>query len=364
MRLWVVTIFCEMDQQAMRQIMSGNRRGAGTSILRAVLKAASGPYAGVMRLRRWLYRRGLLARGRAGAPVICVGNITTGGTGKTPMVAWIVRKLKAGGRKPAILTRGYKAAGGESDEAELLRQQCGVPVIINADRLAGAAVAAEGADVLVMDDGFQHRRLCRDLDIVLIDAMNPFGYGHCLPRGLLREGPSALRDADAIVITRSDSVADEELQELRQHLGRLAPGASVHLAVHRPTNLISPDGRLLPPCALAGKKVFVFCGLGNPEAFFDTARRLGLELSGRCALDDHVRYDAATAEEICRRARRAGAQVLLTTRKDAQKALAAGFSLPVWQMEVEIEITAGAAELIQELQSAAACHKGCVGGGV
>ena len=178
----------------MREIMSGRRRGAGASLLRAALATVAGPYAGTMWLRRWMYRRALLPSRRAKVPVICIGNITTGGTGKTPMVAWVVGRLKAAGCNPAILTRGYRPAAGQSDEAELLKHLCDAPVVINGDRPAGAAQAvAGGADVLVMDDGFQHRRLRRDMDVVLIDATNPFGYGHCLPRGLLREGPSALR---------------------------------------------------------------------------------------------------------------------------------------------------------------------------
>ena len=354
-----------MDQQVMRQIMSGSRRGLAASVLRGVLAAAAGPYAGAMRLRRWMYRRALLPSRRADVPVICIGNITTGGTGKTPMVAWVVGKLKQAGRNPAILTRGYKPAGGKSDEAELLERLCDAPVVVGGDRLAGAARAiARGADVLVMDDGFQHRRLRRDVDIVLIDATNPFGYGHCLPRGLLREGPRALREAHAIVITRSDAVTDDELDTLRQRIVLLAPGVSIHLAVHRPTKLISPDDRHLPPTTLVSRKAFAFCGLGNPEAFFTTIGLVGVELAGRRALDDHARYDSATADALSDQARAAGAQVLLTTQKDAVKSGAAGFSLPVWQLVVEIEITEGAAELIQKLQTVACSRKLCVGSGV
>ena len=353
-----VTMACEMDQQAMREIMSGRRRGAGASLLRAALATVAGPYAGTMWLRRWMYRRALLPSRRAKVPVICIGNITTGGTGKTPMVAWVVGRLKAAGCNPAILTRGYRPAAGQSDEAELLKHLCDAPVVINGDRPAGAAQAvAGGADVLVMDDGFQHRRLRRDMDVVLIDATNPFGYGHCLPRGLLREGPSALRDAHAIVITRSDAVTGDELDALRQRIVHLAPCVPIYLAVHSPAKLISPDGRDLPLNALAGSKVFAFCGLANPEAFFTTIGGLSVELAGRRALDDHARYDSATAGALCDQARAAGAEVLLTTQKDAAKAGAAGFTLSVWQLAVEIEITEGQAELIQQLQTVACCRR-------
>ena len=177
-----------MNEQKVRDILSGRQTGPVAALLRATLSAASVPYAAAMRVRRDAYRRGVLASHAAGVPVICVGNVTTGGTGKTPMVAWVVRRLLENGFAPAILTRGYKSSAGQSDEAELLRRSlpASVPIVVNGNRLAGAQAARQqGANVLVMDDGFQHHRLRRDLDIVLIDATNPFGFGRCLPRGLL-----------------------------------------------------------------------------------------------------------------------------------------------------------------------------------
>ncbi|RLG28969.1 tetraacyldisaccharide 4'-kinase, partial [Methanosarcinales archaeon] len=177
-----------MDTEQVRDIMSGRRRGVGAAALRAAAAVASCPYAAAMRLRRWAYRKGVLSSRSARAGVICVGNITTGGTGKTPMVAWVVDRLAQAGKTPAILTRGYRSAEGGSDEAALLKRLTGAAVVVNPDRAAGAKQAlAGGADVLVMDDGFQHLRLRRDLDVVLIDATNPFGFGRCLPRGMLRE---------------------------------------------------------------------------------------------------------------------------------------------------------------------------------
>ena len=343
-----------MDQQTARDILSGRKRGVGASLLRGALYAASKPYAGAMRLRRWAYGCGLMKSRAAGVPVICVGNITTGGTGKTPMVAWTVARLKDASRTPAVLTRGYKAGGGRCDEAELLERLCGVRVVVNPDRPAGAQQAvAAGADVLVMDDGFQHRRLRRDLDIVLIDATCPFGFGHCLPRGLLREPPSALKSAHAVVITRSDLADAGELRALRARLGRLSPAASIHLAVHRPAKLIAPDGEAREPDALAGEEAFAFCGLGNPEAFFETLERLGAALRGRCALDDHVRYDPATVAALSERARSAGAKGMVTTAKDAVKIDASAFPLPLWQVVVEIDVVKGADELTRHIRAAA-----------
>jgi len=308
------------------------------------------PYAAVMRLRRWAYRHGLLPHGRAPVPVICVGNLTTGGTGKTPMVVWVVRFLEGLGHRPAVLTRGYKAVKGASDEAKLLRRLTGAKVVINPDRVAGAATAVEnGADVLVMDDGFQHLRLRRDLDIVLIDATNPFGGGCCLPLGRSREPLSALRDAGAIVLTRTDVADEAQLEQLRRRLEHLAPQASLHATVHRPVKIIDRKGHSREPQCLAGRKVFAFCGIGNPRGFLATVEALGASVVGHLRLRDHVRYTSALLKTVCRLADSRGADVLLTTQKDGVKL--EGFSIhrPVWQLAVEIEITEGRRELEERL---------------
>jgi tetraacyldisaccharide 4'-kinase len=343
-----------VNPQTAYDILSGRRRGLGASLLRAALTVPALAYAAAMRVRRRLYRWGLLPRKRAGAPVICVGNLTTGGTGKTPMVAWVVSRLKEMKRRPAVLTRGYKAAAGMSDEAALLRRLCGVPVIVNADRAAGAAAAVAGkANVLVMDDGFQHRRLRRELDVVLVDATNPFGFGWALPRGLLREPVAALKDAGAVVITRSDSVPAERLSSLRERLGRLAPAASLHAAVHRPTKFADEQGRKFPPDYVAGKKVFAFCGVANPESFFSALEALGAELVARRSLDDHVRYTADLLEALRREADDAGAEVLATTQKDAVKIEGRSLGRPLWELWIEIDVVEGAEALIAKLRQAA-----------
>lgn len=326
----------------MRDILSGRRGGLAAGALRGLLAAASVPYAAVMRLRRWAYRAGVLRSRAAGAPVICVGNLTTGGTGKTPTVVWVVRRLVELGRRPAILTRGYKAAGGESDEARLLADLCGVAVVVNADRVAGAAEAVRGgADAVVMDDGFQHRRLRRDLDVVLVDATNPFGYGWCLPRGLLREPPSALRDAHVVVITHSDAVASDDLRALRRRLRRLAPAAPQALAVHKPTHLIDPQGAVRPLDALSGRRVFAFCGLGAPQRFFALLEALGARLAERRPLDDHVRYTPALLAKLAEAVSRSAAELAVTTCKDAVKLAGADPAIDAWQLAVEVEVGEG-----------------------
>jgi len=349
-----------MDEQKVRDILSGARRGGLWSALRGGLWLASKPYAAAMRLRRWAYRRGLFRSHSAGVPVICVGNLTTGGTGKTPMAAWVVERLKEAGCKPAILTRGYRGIPGEggrpggSDEAGLLDEMTRVPIVVDGDRVAGAAKAvAGGADVLVMDDGYQHRRLRRDLDVVLIDAVEPFGFGHCLPRGLLREPPSALADAGAVVITHRDEAPPEEAMRLGDRLKGLAPGASLHAAVHKPTALIDETGAVQPLEDLFGRKVYAFCGLAGPEHFFTTLSRLGARLTGRRALADHAVYTPRIVAELADEADRAEAKVLLTTQKDYIKLAGMDLPRPVWQLVVAIEITSGAEDLARLVRGVA-----------
>ena len=340
-----------MDQRAIHNILSGRKGGIGAGALRSLLLAGSWPYAAAMSLRRRMYRRGWLSSTRATAPVISVGNITTGGTGKTPMVAWIVEQLKGFGANPAVLIRGYKATEGRSDEAELLKQLTGCPVVVNADRVAAAGAAADnGAGGLVMDDGFQHRRLRRDLDIVLIDATCPFGYGRCLPRGLMREPLSALQDADAIVITRSDAVEAGRLQRLRDRLVRAAPQASLHAAIYKPVKFTDQTGAEMPPEAVGGRAVYAFCGIGNPDSFFDELRKLDAKVDGRCVFDDHVAYTPERIESLRSAAADCDAEILVTTQKDYVKLAGVQLSKSVWQLGMEIEITDGREELIDKLQ--------------
>jgi len=343
-----------MEAPTIRNAIAGRNDGLASLAGQAVARAFVWPYSGLMRLRRWAYNRGILSSRNADVPVICVGNITTGGTGKTPMVGWVVRQLADAGKRPAILTRGYKAVGGRSDEAELLKESTGVEVVVNPDRIAGArAAAAGGADVLVMDDGFQHMRLKRDMDIVLIDATNPFGYGCCLPLGRLREPLSALRDADAIVITRSDTVVPDMVEVLEERLRQLAPQASVHLGAHRTAGVIDRDGERLPGEAVAGRKVLIFAGIGNPQAFITTVEKLEAEPVEFCIFNDHQKYDPVVLGRIFEKADRSGAELLVTTQKDYVKLREFELDRPIWQVVVEMDIVKGARELITGLRNVA-----------
>jgi tetraacyldisaccharide 4'-kinase len=342
-----------MDHTAVHDILSGRRKGIVASTLRCGLAAASVGYGACMRARRWAYGQGVLPVRSARVPVISVGNLTTGGTGKTPMVAWLCRRLIERGFTPAVLSRGYGAQEpDQADEVAMLRER-GVSVVVDADRVTGAQHAeAGGADVLVMDDGFQHRRLGRDLDIVLVDAVVPWGYGWCMPRGLLREPRTALRDADAVVVTRADEVEEPRREHLLAEVRRYAPRATLYTARHRPSRVIDAEGVSHGPGVLAGRKLCAFCGIAHPEAFFRTLRRLHARPVSEVALDDHADYARLGGAGLCGRCdagEACQAEVMITTEKDYVKLPPGGLGRPVWRLAVEMEIDGGGEELLEPL---------------
>ena len=206
-----------------------------------------------------------------------------------------------------------------------------------------------GADVLVMDDGFQHMRLKRDMNIVLIDAMNPFGHGCCLPLGRLREPLSALRDAQAILITRSDAVVPEFVDALSERLSRLAPAASMHLGVHKPVSLIDQDGNEHQLEDIVGRKVLVFAGIGNPQAFISTVRAIGAEPVDFCIFSDHQKYSPHVIQRIYEHADKTDPEIYVTTEKDHVKLAEFELDRPVWRVVVEMHIAEGRDELVEQI---------------
>lgn len=288
-------------------------------------------------------------------PVISVGNITTGGTGKTPLVVWLCGYLSGRGAKCAILTRGYRTKPGQvSDEPALLSKACKAPVVVDHDRVAGARKAIElhGAQALILDDGFQHRRLKRDMDIVAIDATCPFGYGRMLPAGLLREPVSSLARASAVVITRFDQADDEQVQRLEQEIRRLAPEIPIAKAVHRHTHAVTAGSKRLSLDELRARKVFAFCGIGNPKAFYDCLRQYGMTLTGTRTFDDHHPYTDGDMKSLYKEASACGAEVLLCTQKDwVKSALLAPEKTPAAAyMAMELEFVEGLDELQKAIE--------------
>jgi tetraacyldisaccharide 4'-kinase len=306
-------------------------------------------------LRNRLYDRGWKRVHRADAPVISVGNITAGGTGKTPLVAWLARLLVIRKMRPAILSRGYgrdPGRGIDDENAVLARLAGGVPVVVDADRVRGAATAVRqhGADVLVLDDGFQHRRLARDLDIVLLDALWPFGAGHMLPRGLLREPLRGLSRAGFLLTTRCDLVTADRLEAIQARLHELAPGvpqACCRTVVHELRPLVGEEGNA-PPEAMGEGRWLAFCGIGNPEGFRLTLEHAGCKPLALRVFADHERYTEAQVASLLDEAHVAGCAGLLTTEKDAVKVaplLAGGPAVPVYAVHTDLDFAAGSEAL-------------------
>ncbi len=305
---------------------------------------ASALYAGLMRLRNAWYDAAPFASHDAGIPVICVGNITTGGSGKTPLVMEIVRGLSAAGRTPAILTRGYRGRADEpADEVLEYRSALpDVPVVVNPDRVKGAATARleHDADCIVMDDGFQHRRLRRDLDIVVIDALNPWGGGWTLPAGRLREPLTGLRRAGLIVINRVNLADDAAADAIEARLDAL-PVESPRLRASVAVDRIVEDRVSLPTERLKDRRVQPVSGLGNPAAFHRLLNATGAELLPPMVYGDHHRYSAADVNDVRSAARAAGAEAVVTTRKDWVKLgrlFEPGDGPPLWRVDIRVEL--------------------------
>ncbi len=340
-----------MSQSTYLRIISGEATGLLGEAVRGTLTVLSWPYSAVVRVRNHLYTAGWLKAHAVGIPVVCVGNLTTGGTGKTPLVVWLCRYLQEKHICCSILTRGYKTPKGEaSDEPALLAALCpGAAVVVNPDRVAGAAeaICRHDAQLLVMDDGFQHRRLSRDLDIVAIDATRAFGYGKVLPAGLLREPVTGLRRAHAVVLTRCDQVSADTLKRIEEDIHRIHPGLLVARSVHAPTGIRTLTGTGIEVRQLHGQRIFAFCGIGNPKSFFRTVEHAGGVLVESTVYDDHYRYAVGDLERIYRKAARRKASLILTTQKDWTKIapLASPGEPPLACLTVELQITAGAERL-------------------
>jgi tetraacyldisaccharide 4'-kinase len=315
-------------------------------MLRLLLWPLSVLYGEVARLRAALYARGILRRKRLNRPVISVGNLTVGGTGKTPMVICLAERFLAEGKRVGILTRGYKGAAGTSDEIELMKFRLQHrPVFgVGADRFANGKELEPGVDLFLLDDGFQHLQLARDADILLVDASQPLARQQMLPTGRLREPVSAMTRADILVFTRTETV----------------PGTSAALERFQDFPVFSAATRLLGFTRLgAGTQLlsreeigdgpfYAFCGIGNPKAFLRDLKNWNLPVAAQCEFADHHRYDQRDASELEAAARAARAKALLTTEKDAQNLASVTFSqLPAYAAVIDFKI--GKEETLLEL---------------
>ncbi len=327
-----------------RALVSGQRRGPAASLQRAGLWLASLPYGWAVRTRNRLYQAGCLRAEKAPVPVVSVGNLTLGGTGKTPCVEYVARFFRQHDVRVAILSRGYGAAAGRNDEALVLEENLpDVPHLQGADRaeLARTAAVELESEVLVLDDGFQHRRLARELDVVLVDVTNPWGHGHLFPRGLLREPRSSLGRAGAIVLTRCDQTDPGRLAEVSHEVKRLAPGIPVVESTHHPDELVNEEGTA-PVEQIRGRSVAAFCGIGNPDAFRQTLGEVGAEVVAFRPFPDHHAYTRDDVEALRSWAGAQPADAVVTTQKDMVKLrLARLGGRPLWAVRIRLQLRSG-----------------------
>lgn len=336
-----------MDEAGFLRLIRGQTRGPLAGAARVGLGAASiGAALGVL-VRNLGYDRGRLQTRRAAVPVVSVGNLTLGGTGKTPMVEWVARWYRLRGVRVAILSRGYRrdGSGGVNDEALVLEENLpDVPHLQDPDRvkIAGVAVEELGSELLVLDDGFQHRRLARDLDIVLLDALEPFGLGALFPRGLLREPVRSLRRAGLVVLTRADLVTADALRVTRARAERLAGPIRWVVTRHAPIDLIGAGSEPEPLERLRGRNVAAFCGIGNPEGFRKTIAPLCDTVVAFRTFPDHHAYKGSDVADLTRWLAASGADLALTTQKDLVKLRAAGLGgVPLRALRIGLEVMEG-----------------------
>lgn len=336
-----------ISPETFREIVSGRRRGLSAALLRGLLALAEGPYALEVQRRNRQFDTGKRAAQRVGVPVISVGNITLGGAGKTPMVEWIARWFRRRDVRVAILSRGYGAEEGAcNDEALELEQKLpDVPHVQNPDRVAAALLAVEEFEtqLILLDDGFQHRRIHRNLDIVLVDALEPFGFDHVFPRGLLREPMRNFGRADLVALTRADMVPAEERGCIRRRIERHRADVPWIESTHAPRSLLASDGSEQPLDRIAGKPVAAFCGIGNPAGFRHTLAALDCQVAAWREFPDHHNYSGDDVQSLSQWAQQAGdVGAVVCTQKDlvkiGEKSLG---ERPLFALAISMDIVSG-----------------------
>ena len=327
-----------------------NRSGVVASILRWILAMAASIYSLISTFRQIGFDNGLLSCRKMGVPVIALGNITTGGTGKTPACLWLIRKLLSlRSPLPVLISRGYG-----NDEVVLFRDFLPeTPHFIHPKRVVAGRKAIEkhGKNIcLVLDDAYQHQYIYRDLNIVLLDATEPFGFGYPLPRGFLRETPSNLRRADFVILTKSDMVEKKQLEQIRSKILSYT-NAPQALAVHAPchVNRLGEKERY-PLETLQNQKLLAFSGIGNPESFIQSLIKQKIRPLEQVVYSDHHQYTQEDKEKLLSRALNIQAQGFVTTAKDAVKIKDwQNCPIPLWIWQIEFRIVEGEEELAQKI---------------
>lgn len=307
----------------LKNVISEKESGGFAKFCRGCLWLATFPYRWIVAIRNRRFDQGK-GVARARVPVISIGNLTTGGTGKTPLVCYLATRLRQLDLRVSILSRGYGAnESGVNDEAlELEMRLPDVPHLQDPNRKKIADIATEelAAEVLLLDDGFQHRKLHRDIDIVVVDATNPFGFGHLLPRGLLREPIQNIERSDIAVINRCNFVDDTSISAIKKELRKFKPTLPIALAWTVADKLVDCDGNAFDMKDFKGKSVAAICGIGNPSGFQSTLEQLGVNVIASKEFPDHHRYSRVDIEQISEWVETLdGCHALLCTQKDLVK---------------------------------------------
>lgn len=324
------------------KIITGEKHGFPAHIIRIFLSLLELVYICLLKLHKLLYRCNIIKSHSLNCKVVSVGNISAGGTGKTPVVERLSKIYSDRGKKVVILSRGY-GSGQEgplivSDEEEnkisvenagdevymLARHLDGIPIVIGKDRYQAGQLAEKkfNPDIIILDDGFQHWKLNRDIDIVTVDAMNPFGCDHLIPRGFLREPLSAFQRADIIVLSKTDHVSQKDVKKIKNRLRLFNKQADILTSRHEPLyikSLTSYEDKVLSADKLKGKKVLALCGIGNPESFVEGLKKLDAKVIDSITYPDHYKYQEEDLMEIAVQAQLSNVDWVVTTEKDAVK---------------------------------------------
>ncbi len=349
------------------------QRGFLPNLFRIFLMPLCGLYSLIAMIRNYCYNVGIFKQQKLPCVVISIGNIVVGGTGKTPTVAAIAKMLQNNETKVAILLRGYKrksdneitiVSDGKNllcsreesgDEANMLAHQLSeIPIIVGKQRylIGEAAISKFNSQVLILDDGYQHRRLARDLDILIIDATQPYGTGSLLPIGTLREPKSSIKRADIILLTRTD-VKGINIEQLKTELNQLAPNTPILESIHKPTSLSqlnqTDDNSTMPLNYLSGKRLLAVSGIGNPNAFAKTLEKHHPDKVELLAFPDHHVYSESDIQQIQRKFKQVNAECIITTQKDEHKFADLNTDLPIFVLAIDLVITEGKKVLLDKL---------------
>jgi tetraacyldisaccharide 4'-kinase len=344
-----------------QRAQDSNERGFDLALFRIFLSILELLYGTGVWVRNVCYDLGLLHSEKPPCFVVSVGNLTVGGTGKTPIVIYIANRLQAKGRKVAVLTRGYARQGKETvrivkvddparevgDESLLLATRLHpIPVIVGKNRMRSGewAIRNLSVDTLVLDDGFQYRKLKKDAEILLFDATNPIGNGHLLPRGILREPLGSIRRADGVLLTKIEQceITNSRISELEGRIHAFNPGIAVARAAYIPLHIKRLGGdEVLGAGELSGKSIMAFSGIASPKSFTRTLEELGAKIVGERHFPDHHYLTPDELGELDEEASQKGAWGLVTTEKDGVRIPRIEPGTPIWLLSVEIEIRSG-----------------------